>query len=196
VTRVRSLRVTSACLFALALGGCAQTAVLELQVMVPARDPAATEPVYAFVQVRQAATNPFEDSWLDQGDAAEVPLRDEPTRIQLSVIGRDPDTDLHVKVRFCEHPRCMGFEDRNAERWFSLQHPFYLGRRTAWATCIETIPTSRPAAPFEVERCQIHGCAVGSATNYCDEGGAHFCETGDDDELPNDLRCVGSLAEF
>ncbi|MDQ3036232.1 MAG: hypothetical protein M3Y87_27775 [Myxococcota bacterium] len=190
---------TLACVLALALAGCAQNAVLELQLMLPARDALVTAPIFALVQVRRADAHPFEVDWQPQADAQAVELGDAPARVQLSVIGRDPTIDLHVKVRFCGDPDCDGIDDADApERWFAIEHPFYVGRRTAWAACVEDIPAARPSAPIEVERCEIHGCTAGGATSYCDPDGTgpHFCETSEIDDAPGELRCVDSMAQY
>lgn len=174
---------------ALLLASCAQNAVLELQLMLPPQG--AGPQLYALVQVRRAADHPFDVEWRgEEIDAVE--LSGEETRVQISVIGRDPEVDLHVKVRFCRVPSCDDLGDPVPEVWYAIEHPFYVGRRTAWAACVP-LATDRPTAPIVVDRCEIHGCVRGmGSTSYCEGAGsgAHFCETGSIDEPPADLRCV------
>jgi hypothetical protein len=179
---------------AISLGSCASTAVLELQLMLPARGDGA--PNFGLVQVRRASENPFEVDWVGT-ELEAVELGDAPTRVQLSVVTSAPDTDVHVKVRFCRSPGCDSIEDGGApELWYSLERPLYLGRRTSWATCIAEVPADPPQA-IEVDRCEIRGClAGGSSTSYCVASGAHLCETSAVDRAPSDLRCVGDRAEY
>lgn len=185
-----------ACVTLAALGGCAQNAVLELQLMLPASTDAI--PYFALVQVRRGADNPFEVDWAGS-DIDAVALANQPQRVQVSVVSSAPDTDVHLKIRFCRAPGCDAIDDASApELWFALEHPFYLGRRTAWAACIEQVPPpGPPERPVRVDRCQIRGCiAGGSAATYCTASGAHFCETGSVDAAPRDLRCVGGIADY
>jgi hypothetical protein len=184
---------------AVALASCAQTGVLELQLMLPAQ-PAGSPPLFALVQIRRANDHEFEQLW--SGDElAGVPLASTPTRTQISVIGHDPSVDLRIKVRFCQTPGCTSImDDMVPETWYELEHPFYIGRRTAWAACITSVPAARPAsAPIPEDRCQIHGCVGGGgSTSYCTSGGSgpHFCETGSADEPPRDLTCIGAMADY
>ena len=189
-------RLAVALCLTLACAGCAQSAVLELQLMLPMQAGSAR---FARVQVRRAEGHPFELEWLGQ-DVEAIELGAEPSRAQISVVSPDSQTDVHIKVRFCVSPSCDAFEDDMApELWYRVERPFYLGRRTSWATCIDAIPTALPLTPIEVGRCEVRGCArsAGSTTNCGSMGtGAHFCETGSQDEPPRDLRCVGGVADY
>lgn len=193
----RMLRRASALALACGLfAGCAETGVLELQIMLPPKPAGDTERLFALVQVRRSTDHPFEVDWLGE-DGAAIELGEAPILHQTSVIGRDPGVDVHVKVRFCRAPSCDALVDASApELWMALEHPFYVGRRTAWATCIATVPTARPLQPLAVDRCDIHGCTVGSSSTYCSSDGQHFCETDAIDEPPRDLRCVDGTADY
>lgn len=175
-------------------GGCAQSGVLELQLMLPpSADP---DPVFAQVLIRRSTDHPFDLDW-EGGDAFGLELGSEPRLDQVSVIGGDPTVDLHIKVRFCRSPTCDAIDDADApEVWIALEHPFYVGRRTAWATCIDAVPTAVPTEALEVARCDIRGCVAGSSATYCAGSGEHFCETDAFDEPPSNLRCVGGVAEY
>ena len=187
-------RVLIAMLAALA-SACAENAVLEVQVMLPAAPAGVTAPVYGVLEVRRASTHPHDVVWAE-GDPDGVELGPERVLIQRSVIGREEDVDLHVKVRFCASPACNAIGDDTApELRYVLEHPFYIGRRTAWATCIEAVPATT-ADPDVVDLCEIHGCIEGAgSSNFCD-GDQHFCETGAEDVAPRDLLCTGGIAEY
>lgn len=176
--------------------GCAQSGVLELQLMLPPLPAGETEAIFAQVLVRRSTDHPFDLDW-EGGDAFGLELGAEPRLDQVSVIGADPAVDLHIKVRFCRSPTCDAVDDADApEVWVALAHPFYIGRRTAWATCIDSVPTTVPIEAVEVDRCDIRGCVSGASATYCAGSGEHFCETDAFDEPPSDLRCVGGVAEY
>ena len=108
------------------------------------------------------------------------------------MIAGDPSADLNVRVLFCRAPGCDAFEDTTAPAlWYTLEHPFYLARRTAWAACIDAVASGRPTEATEIPRCAIHGCADGMVgTGYCEAGSSdlHFCETGGAEVPPDDLE--------
>ncbi|WP_236517470.1 hypothetical protein [Sandaracinus amylolyticus] len=188
--------MTRVAMLALLLAGCAETGVLELQLMLPSKPATDTEPLFAQVQIRRASDHPFDVAW-EGADVAAVELGAEPVRSQISVVGRDPELDLHVKVRFCRAPSCDALDDGIApELWFEIERPFHVGRRTAWATCIESVPSAQPTTSTVVDRCDVHGCTSGAAATYCDGAGAHFCEIETIDEPPRDLRCVDGVADY
>jgi hypothetical protein len=194
VTRARvSIAVAS-----LVLASCAQSGVLELQLLMPTAP--SSSPLFALVQVRRAADHPFAVQWFgDEVDAFEL-SRTERALAQISVVGSDASGDLHIRVRFCSVPNCDGLGDDNApEVRYALERPIYTGRRTSWAACIETIPTAMDPAPTTIDRCEIRGCVGGGgSTSYCTMAGTgpHFCETGSADEPPSDLECVGGVALY
>lgn len=193
VLRRRAAPLAVACAL---LAGCAETGVLELQLMLPPKPAGDTEPLFALVQVRRSAAHPFEVDWVGQ-DLTAVELGSTPILQQTSVIGRDPALDLHIKVRFCRAPSCDALVDASApEVWLALEHPFYVGRRTAWATCIDAVPSARPLQPLTIDRCEIRGCTAGSSSTYCSSDGQHFCETDAVDEPPRELRCVDGIADY
>ncbi len=190
----RSATSARAALVALGLAslGCAPEAVLDLQVMLPARA-ASGEARVASIQTARAAGHPFDAPWSDEG--FEVELDDAPTLAAWSVLASDPATDLHLKIRFCRERGCAG--GAVGERWFALEHPFYVDRRTSWASCITSAPITRPDAPLEVDRCQIRGCLVGGVPErWCRFEGHHYCETLETDRRPRELSCHDDVAYY
>lgn len=193
----RSLLFAIGCL---ALVGCAQNAILELQVELP---PAPTpDDWYAQIQVRRASDHPFDIPWTG-GDLEAIELGPQRQWDCVSVQSFDPDIDLNVRVRFCRSPNCLDLDDGTPrERWYRLEHPFYVGRRTYWSTQIAEVPECEtdgdcggvgvcidgvcgcelsaecPGAMTceagncldAVGRCQIEGCIEGDSTTYCSDG--------------------------
>jgi hypothetical protein len=159
-----------------ALTGCVQNAALELELTLPP-GPTAGAPVYALIQPRRS-TDPFEDEWRASDDPEALELAPgEPTLDHISVLSQDDTIDLHLKVRFCSTPTCSVIEDDGApESRFSLEHPFYIGKRTFWSASIDAIPTMTGAVT-EVDKCVIRGCIEGILGSYCRDGtDRHVCE--------------------
>ncbi|MBX7195290.1 MAG: hypothetical protein K1X94_24760 [Sandaracinaceae bacterium] len=184
--------LSAALLCAVACTGCGQEAVLDLQLMLPAV-PTSSRVQYAQIQLGRAADHPFEAAW--GGEELTVELGEAPTLAQWSVVTADPETDLHVKVLFCELRDC---HDLGAtELWYAIEHPFYLGRRTSWAACVTAIPADVPTDPVEVGRCEVHGCLVGDVPpSWCRTETEHYCETLDTDRPPEELSCDGVHASY
>ncbi len=173
------MRALALALFA-AAAGCADNAVLELMVELPASP--GDDPVYVQVQPRRASNNPFTDEW--RGDDVEpIALGAEPFVDHISVVSEEAGVDLAVKVRFCASPTCTDLADVDApERWYLVEHPFYVGERTeadlvvsevASATCVE----GTAGCPTVVDRCAVRGCTGGDPpSTYCRLDGRHLCE--------------------
>lgn len=129
-----------ACLVAVALlgVGCAQNAILELQIQLPAAPTGDTW--FAQTQVRNADGHPFSIPWMG-GDIESVPLEASPKWDCLSVESGNEAADLHVRVRFCRSADCLDLDDgTRRERWYRLEHPFYIGRRTYHQIQIDSVP--------------------------------------------------------
>jgi len=165
-------------LAALVLGGCAQNAILELQVQLPEAPPDdGVGPWYAQIQLRRAADHPFDIEWMG-GDLEGVELGDTPRWDCVSVQSADPSMDLHVRVRFCRSPDCLNLphDATPRERWYRLEHPFYIGRRTYWHTTIDSVPVcerDEDCGGVGVCNDSVCGCEVDSE---CD--GEMVCEAG------------------
>lgn len=135
-------RTTLFVAFALVLAGCAENAILELQIELPAAPPddGTGSSWYALTRVRRASDNPFDVGWTGPGATA-IELGPEPQWDCISVQSFDQEMDLHVRVAFCRAENCLDLMDGSPpERWFRLEHPFYIGRRTYWSTQITEVP--------------------------------------------------------
>lgn len=122
--------------------GCAQNAILELQVDLPAAPtPSDGRPWFAQVQVRRASDNPFDTDWMGVDDQL-FELGDTRQWGCISVVSSDQELDLHIRVRFCRGDNCLDLLDASPpERWYSLEHPFYIGRHTYYRiTDIAEVP--------------------------------------------------------
>ncbi len=170
-------------LLALLASGCAENAVLELQVELP---PAPTgEPWFAQVQVRRAAGNGFDAVWMGS-DPRAVELTSAPQWDCISVQTNDDTVDVNVRVRFCHEIDCLGFGDDTApERRYFLQTPFYIGRRTYWATTIDAVPQCTSDSDCEVGACVAGQCGCATDADCCPSGGCncpdepcYACEAG------------------
>jgi hypothetical protein len=160
--------------------GCINNAAFELEIGLP---PGPTgDPVFALLQPRDAAENPFGDEW--RGDDLQA-IQLIPGMAQtdnISILSKDGDVDLALKVRFCVSPTCGDLMDASApERWFEFEHPFYIGARTSWrppmgSEEILAIPTVSDSTPLIIARCQIRGCVDGELSSYCRTDGRHLCE--------------------
>jgi hypothetical protein len=161
---------------ALGLAGCAQNAALEITLDLPP-GPSDGTTVYVLTQPRSAAENPFTDEWRGDDLPAIELMPGMAIEDQISVLSTDDSTDLNLKVRFCANENCTAIEDDMApERWYALEHPFYIGERTYWSVSIPTIPTMRDTEPTPVEMCDIRGCVDGDLSSYCRVDGRHLCE--------------------
>lgn len=169
-------------LAALASSGCTENAILELQFELPAAPPddGTGEPWYAMVQVRRASDHPFEIPWTG-GDLEAIELTGERRWDCISVQSFDESVDLNVRVRFCRSPTCLNLADGTLkERWYHLEHPFYIGRRTYWSTSIPGIPACDPMAPDDADCGGIGVCNA-------DDG---QCSCSLSSECPSGMTCV------
>ena len=158
------------------VSGCTENAILETHITLPPRM-LPEQPAFAFIQFRDAAENPFNEEWAGGEDLPGFELAMTPMDVDISVVSDREALDLNVKVRFCMTQFCGELVDANApERWYSLEHPFYLGHRTGWGVPIGAIPTAIDEAPQQFDKCDISGCVIGMITNFCTEDGRHLCE--------------------
>ncbi len=136
------MRPAGLALCALLIAGCAQNAILELQVQLPPNPPGETW--FAQIQVRTAPTTDplsnFRINWMGN-DLRTVPLTSVSQWDCVSVEGLDPSVSLHVKVRFCRAEDCLDLLDGDPpERLYSLETPFYIGSRTYHRIVVPAVP--------------------------------------------------------
>lgn len=176
------MKSTIRCLVAFAIAltgaGCAQNAALEVELTLPP-GPTDGTTMFAVVQARDAAEFVLEEEWRG-GDLEPIALiPGEAIEDHVSILSTDASTDLLIKVRFCTSPDCIDIDDATSpDRWFEIEHPFYIGKRTYWTAedAIPEIPTERDTAPLFVGRCEVEGCITGPIVDYCSLDGRHLCE--------------------
>ena len=183
-------RILLIALAALAMVGCAQNAILELQVELPAAPPddGTGKPWFAQIQVRRSSDHPFEIPWTG-GDLTSVELGAAPQWDCISVQSFDEAIDLNVRVRFCRSSNCLDIDDgRRRERWYEVEHPFYIGRRTYWRTSITEVPeceSDGDCGGVGVCTDGVCGCEL---TTECPS--SMTCATGDETSLGNCVLVV------
>lgn len=158
----------------LSLASCADNAILELELDLPAASGAG--PTYAYVQSRSADTITFDGDWAG-ADAPEGFLLTSSTSVQhVSFVtsGAAMTRPLGVRVRFCSDRVCGAIADTTApEARFVITRAFYRGQRTTLT--LTPMPSATPATTT-VGKCEVAGCTTGTATSYCYADGRHFCE--------------------
>lgn len=169
-------RLVVALALVLPVAGCADNAILELEVDLPASPMG--EETYAFIQVRTDELG-FDVPWSGADPVDGFLLG--PTRstqpISIVAAPRDYDRNVRVRATFCSQPRCDGFGDDIApERRLEIEHPFYSTRRTAATWRIEDVPADTVETPDLIQRCEVAGCRDGTTREHCRRDGTHFCE--------------------
>jgi hypothetical protein len=192
VSRARAVVIAAATLTtliaSLAPTGCAQNAVLELELDLP-QSPSPATTRYAVVRVVTGDVS-FDEEW--QGDPQLPPFALDPSAKTVQRVSLDGSSDVEsakvrVKVRFCRDPNCAAIGDDTApEVRLQLARAFYAGKRTSYAWSIPCVPnvagqTDTPVCATaqrgetDVTKCEVAGCRSGVARSYC-VGDKHFCE--------------------
>lgn len=184
---------------ALLASACAENAVLELQVQLPAAPSGG--PWYAQTQVRRAAGNGFDAVWMGS-DPRTTELGPTPQWDCVSVQSGDETIDLNVRVRFCHEDDCLGFGDDTApERRFTIERPFYIGRRTYWSTTILSVPQCTADTDCAVGRCIDGQCGCALDADCCAGGcdcptpPCYACEAGGCVERVDRCAVEGCVAD-
>lgn len=185
----RTLPITLALVL---LGGCAENAIFELHVDLPAAGAVGTTvgshtAQYARVQVLPgaAAFGVERLQWL----TPTVRLQSASRAIMVSVPadGAEITAGLHVKVQLCDDEACTNVVN---ERWYAFQRVFYQGRYTCaevdFAADLADATMSAPTlgdpdtAAISIDRCAVTGCVSGNelSLHNCSSDGRHFCEAG------------------
>jgi hypothetical protein len=160
--------------FALCLAACADNAIFELELDLPA---ATGTQMYAYVQSRSADAITFDGDWAGADAPEGFLLTASPSVQHVSFVttGAAMTRRLGVRVRFCSDRVCGAISDTNApEADFDIQRAFYRGKRTTLRVTVTPTPT--PAPVTTVMKCEVAGCTTGTATSYCYADGRHFCE--------------------
>ncbi len=156
-------------------GGCAQNAILELTLDLPAQPTGA--PLLVQVQARTAERVDFDESWAGTEPVSGLALADDPSTRTVSIVGgEDLTRELGIRIRFCREAECTGLgDDRAPEARFLVERAFYLGHRTRLRLEIPEVP-SAPPSPTTIARCRVEGCLAGTTSTYCSLDGRHFCD--------------------
>lgn len=166
---------TAVALLCLLSSGCAQNAILELTVDMPAADPLRPNLV---VQALSGEAD-FTNDW-PQSQITGIPLNTtEANLVEISVEGSGDDLlrVLNVRLRFCEDPECHAINDGEPpEVWLTFERAFYQGEYTGYELSLMSPPTMAPSTPTTVGKCEVFGCVEGSSeTGYCIDD-VHHCE--------------------
>lgn len=157
------------------LAGCAQNAIFELHVRLPARDVIAGA---RFIRIQVQPTTASFDTSFDSGgtSAIELPATATERGVMVSVPATPSEisSGLHVKVLLCRDEACT---TPLAERWYAFDRVFYTDRYTCFDAPFDTDITM-PALDEQiiaVDNCDISGCRnSNSGLNNC-TGGVHDC---------------------
>ncbi len=175
------IRRLSQLALALVLTGCAENAVLEVELTLPAQ-PATGAPLFAYVQARSADVVSFDEAWAGTDAIDGRALETAVSMLPFSVVagGASFTRQLGVRIRFCASRDCTGLgDDRAPEVRYRIQRAFYQGHRTRVALVIDAVPAPPPpiGAPItDIDKCDVEGCTTGTTSTYCFMNGHHFCE--------------------
>lgn len=164
-------------LLLLAAVGCADNAILEMELVLPE---ASGDVRYAYVQTRSGEVD-FEDAWSGSGEVDGLELGQD---VIVSIEADDSEEigePLAIKLRYCTTERCTAPADEPAQEVrVAIERAFYRGAFTRIrladlppvTACAETCEVQRR----DIERCAVRGCRAGDTTRYCDSEDRHFCE--------------------
>lgn len=162
---------------ALVLVGCAENAILELDVALPsAADACGATQVAVEARIPPEGSCFFDQDWFD-GDTAVLTLAEAPSTEEVSVVadGEDVTRPLCVRIRPCATEECPPPDLAiGARAEITIERAFYVGQYTR----IELDPIDLCASTAStVDRCAVEGCAGGAPhDDYCTPEGRHLCE--------------------
>jgi hypothetical protein len=164
------------------LAGCAENAVLQLEVPLPAafvQDSGRIE--YAVVQARRGPTD-YDVAWLDEATDP-IPLGDRPfvQRVDLVAEGETIGAPLAIKVVYCQQAEGCGRDTGGFEvsRWYRIERAFYTGAYTQLRLPMEAVPIEDSTEAEVFGRCQVGGCGSDPDSTAPQRGcidGRHLCE--------------------
>lgn len=168
------MRRAAAAALALLVAGCADNAILEVDLELPATS--ASTPRYAFVQSLSASTIDFGGAWAGADATEGFLLTSAPSTQHVSFVtdGDAIGRPLGIRVRFCTDRVCGALADVDApEARYVVDRAFYRGQRTRLT--LSPVPETAPTTT-EIGKCEVRGCSNGAAATYCFADGRHFCE--------------------
>ncbi len=172
------------------LTGCANNAIFELQVILPAvMQPIPTAPQITHVKMQiQPGPSVWGDSWAVTSTQTVGPIAltgvDQEITIDVEGDGDHLDGAVDVRILYCSSDDCG---NSVSERWFEFRRPFFKGKVTNYR--IEAALTTtglevsddegtEPPPAQVIDKCQVAGCVDTNGeflANYCDNG-VHWCE--------------------
>jgi hypothetical protein len=174
------MRITAASIV-LALVGCADNAILEVELDLPAAN---ADTRYAVVQGRSGEVD-FDATWAGGGVIDGLELSNETMLVGIEADdGGEIDAPLALRIRYCIDPACGDARDGEAQEiQVTVERAFYEGEYTLLRAEALPLPdvidcTTGGCAPERVmvEKCRIEGCRAGMTINWCNSDGLHFCE--------------------
>lgn len=165
---------------ALAVVGCAENAILEIELDLPAAN---ADTRFAVVQGRSGEVD-FGDTWAGGGVIEGLELTRERVLVGIEADdGDEIDAPLALRIRYCIDPVCGDARDGEAQEiQVTIERAFYQGEYTLLRADALPLPVVMDCtagcapAPVMIEKCRIEGCRAGTTTNWCNSDGLHFCE--------------------
>lgn len=170
-----------AVILVLALVGCADNAILEVELDLPAAN---GETRFAVVQGRSGDVD-FAAAWAGGGAVEGLELSNETVVVGIEADdGDEVEAPLAIRVRYCTDPACAGPQDGEAQEiQVTVERAFYEGEYTLLPADALPLPEVMDcttggcaAVSVMVDKCRIEGCRAGMTTNWCNSDGLHFCE--------------------
>lgn len=158
--------------------GCAENAILELELQFPPQTAASGQ--YVVIQALSSETALTPGMSLGSETTPFTLAEETIGRMSLVASGAEITQPLYVGVRFCVDRDCLATGDpQEPDQLFRLERAFYLGAYSSVTIDLRGGPTP---GLTEVGRCEVHGCFMGSrpVAGSClvNEDGTevHFCE--------------------
>lgn len=185
-----SARLVAFAALSVALAGCADRGIFQLDVTLPEQQSVLTatgRPVvvrYAAVQLRTGRAEPtiFDAPWSNEETTPAVVLAvDGATqmRVDVEVGAGAADGPISAKLIFCGESSCgRDGAAPDVSEWLVFERAAYVGAVTRYELDRASAPvvSDRDAGPTVIGRCEIEGCNQGiSVPSYCDDD-RHFCE--------------------
>jgi hypothetical protein len=170
----------------LAGAGCAENAILELELDLPAASSVAPDVEWVVVQAR-SGTPDFSADWAGGGTVPGIPLISTSQTVIVGIEADDGDeitAPLGVRIRYCRDEACGDPRDGNAqETRVTIERAFYEGEYTEIQRDQLMLPAlmdcgagCAPVTLEDIDKCDVGGCRLGDTRNYCDMDDLHFCE--------------------
>ncbi len=174
------MRPSCSILAALLCSACAQNAVLDLDVELPAAGTlAGSTPIEAVTVQLDSDTADFDSDWAAGLPRQTVSLDATRTTLQLSVLAQPDHVErsLALRVYYCTSlAACEATPvEAQAELRVVMPRAFYRGVATRYRLVASSPPDGTTPGVLEVDPCDVAGCRDGEMASWC-EGGVHLCD--------------------